>query len=51
MDVRLRESYLASVNYFFIGETKVANFPRTNGDLTTPIPTVLLLCQRAMYFC
>ena len=29
----------------------MANFPRTNGDLTKPIPTVLLLCQRAMYFC
>ena len=28
----------------------MANFPRTNGDLTKPILTVLFLCQRAMYF-
>ena len=28
----------------------MSNFARTDKDLTKPIPAVLLLCQRAMYF-
>ena len=34
----------------FYWVTKNSKFPATNGDLTKPIPTVLLLCLRAMYF-
>ena len=46
MDVRLRESELAGFHYVLLGSKKGENFPRTNGDLTKPIlTTVLLLCQ------
>ena len=42
------ENKLAGVNYVLLGRP---NFPRTNEDFAKPIPTVLLLCQRATYFC